>query len=213
MKLKDKVILITAGSRGIGKAIARQCVIEGARVAVSARNEAELQKSVRELKAEGDSKIMPVRCDVSDDGSVERMVELTERELGPINGLVCSAGIYGPIGSLDMIKLSEWFEAINVNLFGVVRCIHQVVPYMKKRKSGSIVLLSGGGQGALVNFSSYVASKGGIWRLTETLAKELGSHGIRVNAIAPGAVNTKFLEDILNAGPDRAGEKRCMKGL
>src|SRR5205823_2071382 len=92
-------------------------------------------------------------------------------------------------------------------------CIHAVVPGMKRRRAGRIILFSGGGQGPLPRRTSYAASKGAIWRLTESLGAELAPSGVFVNAIAPGAVNTRFLTDLLAAGPERAGTEAHKEAL
>jgi 3-oxoacyl-[acyl-carrier protein] reductase len=140
---------------------------------------------------------------VTRDEDVRKIFERSEAELGPLYGLICAAGVYGPIGNFGDLDLSEWIKALDINLVGTARTIHAALPGLKKNGAGRIILMSGGGQGAMANFSSYVTSKGGIWRLTETLAAELKEANIFVNAIAPGAVNSKLLDDLLEAGPER----------
>src|SRR5204862_997534 len=105
----------------------------------------------------------------------------------------------------DESPFEEWERAIRVNLLGAALCVRAVLPGMKRRRAGRVVLFSGGGQGPLPRRTAYAASKGAIWRLTESLGAELAPFGIYVNAIAPGAVNTRFLADLLQAGPERAG--------
>lgn len=121
--------------------------------------------------------------------------------------LICCAGSYGNIGNFEEVNLKDWKHDFEVNFYGTINPIHSFLPYMKANKSGRIILFSGGGQKDLPNFSSYISSKGAIWRLTETLASECKEFGVTVNAIAPGAINSKFLTDVLEAGPEKVGEQ------
>lgn len=132
-------------------------------------------------------------------------------EFGSIYGLVCAAAIYGTIGKFKDVSFEEWEKALTINTNGTARSIHAALPYMKK--DSRIILFSGGGQGSISNFSAYTTSKGAIWRLTETLGEELAKDGIYLNAIAPGLVNTQFLEDLLAAGPEKVGKELYEKSL
>lgn len=203
--LAGKVVVITGGSRGIGQAIALACAREGMPVALCARSAAELDKARNVITREANVPLLTVALDVADGEAVTGFVARAERELGPPYGMVCAAGVLGAVGLFEEVSFEEWEEAIRVNLLGTARCVRAVVPGMKRRQSGRIVLFSGGGQGPLPRRTSYAASKGAIWRLTESLGAELAPAGIYVNAIAPGPVNTRFLDDLLSAGPERAG--------
>jgi len=210
MKLKDRVILIFGGGRGLGRTVALFCAREGARVAVAARSEEDLKETADFVRSQvgGEARVMSVRCDVTLEQEVKDAIAKTEKKFGPIFGLVCAAGIYGSIGPFEETPIDEWIKAIDVNLIGTVRCIQAALHGMKKRHDGRILLFSGGGQGAMPRFSSYVASKGAIGRLTETLGAEFAPHGIYLNAIVPGPVNTRFLDDLLAAGPEKVGVER-----
>jgi NAD(P)-dependent dehydrogenase (short-subunit alcohol dehydrogenase family) len=211
--LKDKVVLITGGARGIGKDIATACAKEGAKVIVCARSKNEVDKTTQELKDLNSGNTWGFACDVSKTAEVSALFSFIENQLGSLYALVSAAGIYGPIGSFVENSLEEWEQAIQTNLFGTTRCMQRALRMMIPKKEGRIVLFSGGGQGALPNFSSYVTSKGAIWRLTETVAAEVLENQIYVNAIAPGAVNTRFLDDLLKAGPEKVGEAFYRKAL
>ncbi len=125
--------------------------------------------------------------------------------LGPIDVLVNCAGVYGPIGALSDNDMDDWEHALRVNLMGTVYTCRAVIPGMVERGHGSIINLSGGGATMpLPNFSLYAVSKAAVARLTDTLAAELAGTGVSVNAIAPGAIDTKLQDDVLAAGR-RAG--------
>ena len=213
MNLKNQVVVVFGGGRGIGKAIAHACAKNGAKVALAARTLPEVEEVASELRRSYDTRVLALACDVASYEQVNNLIEETEKSLGPVQGMVCAAGIYGAIGPVDETSPEVWRQAIEVNLIGTFNCIHASVKSMKKRRSGQIVLFSGGGQGAIPNFSSYTASKGGIWRLTETVGAELEPFGIYVNAIAPGLVNTRFLDDLLVAGEEKVGRDLYQKSV
>jgi 3-oxoacyl-[acyl-carrier protein] reductase len=121
--------------------------------------------------------------------------------------LICNAGIYGPMGPIDGVEWDDWVQALNVNLCGAVFCCRAVLPHFRARKHGKIILLSGGGATKPTPFlSAYAASKAALVRFGETLAEEIKSDHIDVNSVAPGALNTRLLEEVLQAGPERVGQ-------
>ena len=117
-----------------------------------------------------------------------------------------NAGVYGPKGLVEEVDWDEWEHAVRVNLFGSVLCSRAVLPHFRANGYGKIIQLSGGGATSpLPRLSAYAASKAAVVRFAETLAEELHDTGIDVNAVAPGALNTRLLEEILEAGPRRVG--------
>jgi NAD(P)-dependent dehydrogenase (short-subunit alcohol dehydrogenase family) len=207
MKLKGLNALITGGSQGLGKSIAEHFLREGANVMLCARNKNELAATAKEL-AENfkDSKVRFQRCDVSNEAEVGALVQEMSSQLGPIDVLVLNAGVYGPMGPTEEVDLDEWRRAIDINLFGVLLPCRAVIPHFKKIGRGKIIVLSGGGAtNPLPNISSYAASKAAAVRLMETLAEELKPHHVDVNAIAPGALNTRLVDEVLAAGPEKVG--------
>lgn len=213
MSIEGKLVIITGGGRGIGRTIAATCKKAGALVVVAARTDQDLDETLKELKSINNLPCLTAKCDVTKTEDLKKLFTLSTEKFGPIYGLICAAGIYGPIGSFVECNFSDWESAIDINLKGTAKTIHTAYPFMTDKSGGRIVLFSGGGQGAMANFSSYVTSKGAIWRLTETLASELATKNIYVNAIAPGAVNTKLLDDLLSAGPDKVGSEFYQKSI
>jgi NAD(P)-dependent dehydrogenase (short-subunit alcohol dehydrogenase family) len=191
---------VTGGGRGIGREIARGLAREGARVIVVSRTAAEIEETVALIKEQGGEAGFMV-VDVSQAGEVEYMASEVHKKYGRIDILVNNAGIQGPIGSLVQNDVELWSRTISVNLIGTFLAVRAVLPFMIAQGRGKIINLSGGGStGARPNFSAYAASKAAIVRLTETVAEEVKSCNIQVNAVAPGAINTKMLDDVLAAG-------------
>jgi len=206
MKLKGKVAVVTGAGRGIGKAIALAFAKEGADLTVVSRTLAEVEQTARQVKGFG-VKALPLRVDVSRAEEVDSMIEETLQMFGKIDVLVNNAGILGPVGLLVENDVKLWIETVHVNLIGTFLCCWAVLPHMMKRGSGKIINLSGGGAAyPKPRFSAYACSKAAVVRLTETLAEEVKDYNIQVNAIAPGIVKTRMVEQIVEAG-EKAGEK------
>lgn len=212
MILKNKTALITGGSRGIGKAVALAFLREGAKVMLAARSEEELLAAKRELKKDFEH-VETFRANVSLPKDVAALVKAATGAFGWLDILVNAAGIFGPIGPSESIDLDAWKKTFEVNVFGMFNMIQGIAPIMRKKGYGKIINLGGGGDGPLPRFSAYSASKGAVARLTETVAAELKDVYVDVNAIAPGPVNTKFLDDALAAGEKAVGAEQYKKLL
>jgi len=211
--LADRVAVVTGASRGLGLEIARAYVAAGAAVVVTGRDEATLSDAAGTLRADG-APVEAVRADVSVPEDCARVVGAAEDRFGPVTVLVNNAGVYGPMGAIEDVDWGEWARAIEINLYGPVLMCRAVLPGMRARRYGKIVNLSGGGATApLPNISAYAAAKAAVVRLTETFAEELRGSGVDVNAIAPGALNTRMLDEVLAAGPDAVGESFYGKAL
>lgn len=206
MKLKGKIAIITGGSRGIGKAVAKAFLENGASVMLSARSKEELEATRTELTRGGRNvEIFP--ADVSKKTDVKALVKKTLDTFGAVDILVNAAGTYGAIGPVASVDLEKWKEAFTINLFGTVDVIQEALPVFVKAGRGKIINFSGGGDGPFPHFTSYSSSKVAVVRFTESLAKEVKENNIDVNAVAPGAVNTKILEDGLKAGEKLVGKE------
>lgn len=205
MKLEGKIAIITGGGQGIGKSIACAFLKEGAMVAVAGRKQNTLDTAIEELSSLGS--VLGYRADLSSEKDVKYLVAEVLNDLGSVDVLVNNAGIQSPIGKFWETDFEDWSENIRVNLLGTARCTREVLPIMIARKTGKIINLSGGGAASpRPCFSAYGTGKAAIVRFTETLAGEVREYHIDVNAIAPGAVNTRMLEEVLEAG-SKAGEK------
>jgi len=207
MKLQKLNALITGGSQGLGKTIAEHFLRAGANVVLCARSEKELSATRAELAQKFlAQKVFTKTCDVANETQVNELVAFALRELGSLDALVLNAGIYGPMGPTESVSLAEWRRAIDINLFGVLLPSRAVIPHFKKAGRGKIVILSGGGAtNPLPNISSYAASKAAVVRLGETLAEELKPFQVDVNMIAPGALATRLVDEVLAAGPEKVG--------
>ena len=198
--LSGRVALVTGAGRGIGKALANGHAREGADVALTARTAAELEQTAHDIRATR-RRVLAVPADVSDPAAVDRLVKTVLAEFGQIDILINNAGRQPPIGPLIENDAEDWMRTVAVNLFGTFLCMRAVLPTMIERRRGKIINLSGGGAtGPRPNFSAYAASKAAIVRLTETVAEEVKPFNIQVNAIAPGAINTRMLDEVLVAG-------------
>jgi len=205
MKLSGLHAIITGSSQGLGKAIAAQFLREGAAVVICARDAAALEETRAELSA-GGGRVLARACDVSDEQQVGELMAFALRELGAIHVLVSNAGVYGPMGPTEEVAVGEWMRAVEINLYGTLLPCRAVIPHFKKAGRGKIIIISGGGAtNPLPNISAYAASKAAVVRLMETLAEELKSHGIDVNAVAPGALKTRLVAQVLEAGPEKVG--------
>ena len=207
--LSGRVAIITGANRGLGQEISKSYVTAGASVMLCSRNYDLLEKVELELNPllGENQKIFIKKCDVTNVNEVNALVDDTYDKLGGCQILVNNAGIYGPKGAIEDQDWDEWKKAIEINVYGSVLMCRALIPHLKKQNYGKIIHLSGGGATKpLPNFSAYAASKAAIVRFADTLAEEVRSFGIDVNSIAPGALNTNMLQEVLNAGPEKVGK-------
>lgn len=188
--LENKCAIVTGASRGIGKAIAKKLASLGANIVLNYRsNEEEALKVKKELLDMG-VEVFLYRCDTSDSKAAEQMIKEAKEKFGSIDILVNNAGINKDSLILRM-KDEDFDSVIDVNLKGVFNCLRGITPIMLRQKFGKIVNLSSVvgiiGNAGQVN---YAASKAGVIGMTKSLAKEIGSRGITVNAVAPGFIST-----------------------
>lgn len=209
LSLRNKCVVVTGGSRGIGFTIAQQFINEGSEVVICSRSKQELQKALQILNKDNIVAFGKV-CDVSNLSDCKKLIKFAKDKLKKIDILVNNAGVYGPIGPLQKIDLNEWHKALEINLLGVVYCSHLVIPVMEKNGGGKIINLCGAGVGGnktMSNFTSYFTSKFAIAGFSEVLSDELREKNIQVNSISPGAVNTYLNEYLIKQGPKKSGRE------
>ena len=212
----QEAIFISGATSGLGLRIAEHFVKKGKSVVFCARSEASVEATNRHLKnlADKNQMIMSYSNDVSNRDTTIKMFETLQEFDINIGVLICNAGIIGPIDRLLDNNIEDWELAFNVNLYGTLNLIIQVLPSMISQKKGRVIHISGGGATSpLYGMSSYAASKAAAVRLIETLALEYEDSGVTFNSLSPGMLKTKLLDQMLDAGPDRIGGNLFTKSL
>ena len=210
MKLANKVCVIAGGSGAIGSAIARRFYTEGAHLALTFFT-VRPQKLCEELSG-GPGRAICYRLDVSDWKHVQTVIRQIRTDFAGIDVLVNCSGIQGPIGPLETLDMAEWAKTIETNLLGSVYLARAVLPIMKERGRGKIILFSGGGAAyGRPYFTSYSSSKTAVVRFAESLGQELDAANIQVNAIAPGPVRSRMWDEMRAAG--KAGGPKLLEEL
>ena len=208
--IRDKVVVITGASSGMGAAAARHLANEGAAVVLGARRAGRIEALAAEITQAG-GRAIAVTTDVTRREDIKALVAAAVETFGRIDVLINNAGVM-PLSPLDRLKVDEWDRMIDVNLKGVLYGIAAALPYMKAQKSGHIINLSSVAGHKLFGGSAvYSATKFGVRALSEGLREEVAPDNIRVTIISPGAVRTELLEhisekDIQQANEDYVGE-------
>lgn len=193
--IKDKVIVITGASSGMGEAAARHLAKNGAKVVLAARRSDRIDTLAREINEQGGTAIA-IATDVTRENDVKKLVDTAVNQLGRIDVLINNAGVM-PLSPLDQVKVREWNQMIDVNLRGVLHGIAAALPYMKAQKSGHIInTASVAGHLVFPASAVYSATKYAVRALTEGLRKEACAYNVRATIISPGAVSTELLEHI-----------------
>lgn len=215
--LENRCAIVTGASRGLGLEIAKAYLEAGASVTVCGRDAAALEQAAAELAphARARQALLAVPADVSRPDDVTRLLEAALARFGRLDILVNNAGIAGPCGDTEAVAWEEWLRTLEINLLGAVLLSRAVLPHLKRAARGKIIQLSGGGATRpLPMRSAYAASKAAVVRFIETLAEETRPYRIDVNALAPGALNTRMLDELIAAGPERLGQEqfeRCLQ--
>ena len=206
--LQGKHAIVTGGSRGIGKAIARELAREGVDVAIVARNKANLETAARELAAETNRRIVPLAADVTSKEQVDRMVAEAARQLDGVHVLVNSGsppgGSAAATGPIDTVVDEDLLQDFNVKYVGALRCSRAAIPFMKTEGWGRIINISGTNARNPGNLSGG-ARNAALVHMTKTLAVQLGRHGITVNCIHPGITRTERTPSLLAARATQLG--------
>lgn len=194
--IKNKVALVAASSRGLGKAIAFKLSREGAKVVICSRNKERLFKTRDEIAAETGGTVRAIVADVREKKQVSEMVEQTVKELGTIDILVSNAG-GPPSGLADDFGLEDYKDALELNLLSTVNLCYEVIPYMKKQKWGRIINLAS--VAAKQPIDSLILSntaRAGVLGFSKSLSNQVASYGITVNSICPGYTKTERVEEL-----------------
>lgn len=192
-------LIITAGANGIGLQIARHFTSNGALVAICDIDETAIDEVVDEFA-------LAVKCDVTDLGAVESFVNQAVDCMSGLTTVIANAGTAGPTALLENIAPDDWSQTIAVNLTGQYTLCRAAIPHLKAQNKGSVILMSSAaGRLGLPMRSPYAAAKWGVIGLKETLAMELGAHGITVNAILPGSVKGPRMDTVLTAKAEASG--------
>ena len=191
-RLDGKLAVITGGGSGIGEATAHVFARAGATVVVAGRRIGPLEKVAEAIGGHA------IACDVSDQGDVQSLFAQAQKITGNVDVLLNNAGGPGPIAPVAEVDMAEWVTCMNINLVGAMYCLQEAAKIMSAQGSGSIINMSSlmGIQGYPMR-SAYVASKFALIGITETMARELGPDGVRVNALMPGAVSGENMDRIL----------------
>jgi NADP-dependent 3-hydroxy acid dehydrogenase YdfG len=204
--IKDKVVVITGASSGLGEATARLLSAGGASVVLGARRQDRIQALARELTASG-GKAIAMMTDVTDRARVKKLVDAAVREYGRVDVMINNAGLM-PQAPLERLKIDEWERTIDVNLKGVLYGIAAALPYMQQQKSGHFINVSSvAGHKVGPGFAVYAATKFGVRALSEGLRQEVKPYNIRTTIISPGAVATELLDSVTD--PDAAARVRA----
>jgi NAD(P)-dependent dehydrogenase (short-subunit alcohol dehydrogenase family) len=194
-------IVVTGGSMGIGQAVARACLEAGANVTICARGGHALARAQSEFRESGfAASIASVEADVSIAADVARTFDVAAARFGRVDGVVNAAAVLGPAGSILDVDPEAWLQAVRIDLFGTFLVTREACKHMRAR-GGRIVLFAGGGASApYPNFTAYASSKVAVVRFAETAAQEMHAAGIEINALAPGLVNTRMVEQTQRSG-------------
>ena len=197
--LEHKIALVTGSSRGIGRAIAVAYAAAGANVVVTARNSAELEAVAADIRAAG-QECLVVRADLAAAADIQRIADAALQRFGRIDLLVNNAGIIHPVVNLVDFDPKMWREVIDVNLTAPALLMQAVLPGMIAQRSGKILNISSiGGRQGRRGRSAYRATKAALINLTESIAAEVKAHGIDVNCICPGVVDTPGMRETFGA--------------
>ena len=208
--LKSKNIIIAGGSTGLGKYLTFYLNSLGVNLGVFSRNIKE-SNFINQFNSE---KFFIENVDICNSFDVHRFISNYYKKFKRIDGLINCAGVYGPMNKLENMDRDEFIHSINVNLIGTFNVIKSCIPIFKEQNYGRVVQLSGGGATSpMPQIYGYASSKAAVVRFIESIALENSLGNILINSVAPGALNTKMLKEVLDAGPDKVGDIFYKKAL
>lgn len=189
--IKQKIVLITGGSKGIGLGIAQALLEKGARVAITGRDERSIEDALKTLKKVDNAEVIGIKSDVRDRSSLDSAVSHIISTWGRLDVVVANAGV-GHFASIDEMDEKLWHETIDINLTGVFNTVRATVEQLKKTKGYIITISSLAGTNFFAGGAAYNASKFGLTGFTQAIMLDLRKHGIKVSTIMPGSVATYF---------------------
>ena len=197
MKLKDKVVVVTGSTRGIGRAIAEECAKEGAKVMICSRHEASVQEICEVLKRQGLS-VSGLAADVSVWGDLEKLLQHTIQTWGKVDVWINNAGLSGGMRPIDEWSENEITQIINVNFTGTLKACRLIIPYFVEQGGGILINMNGkGGRCEASPFlTAYASTKAAVSSLTKSLAREYKEYPISIHSVTPGMVATDFYKDM-----------------
>jgi len=187
--VKDKVVMISGGSKGLGAALAQRFSAEGAAVSICGRGSWALNALAEELRSNG-SNVLATTIDISLESDVAAWVQATRDHFGKVDALINNASLLGPRSAIESYPLNAWRSVVDVNLTGAFLCARETIPALRETKGAMIHVSSGVGDHGRPYWGAYSASKNGLEALSEMLAGELAGDGIRSNAVDPGKMRT-----------------------
>jgi NAD(P)-dependent dehydrogenase (short-subunit alcohol dehydrogenase family) len=204
MRYKDKVTIVTGGSKGIGAGCVKVFVQEGSKVVFCSRNEAEGRAFEAEMNKLGPGVALFVRADISKVDDVKRVIDVTAQKFGRIDCLINNAGWHPPHKTIDEFSIEDFRALLDLNLVSIFAACKFALPYLRKVKGNIINMSSLVGVMGQAGATTYVASKGGITAFSKALAVDEAAHEVRVNAVSPGNVYTPLWQEAIDASPDPA---------
>ncbi len=215
-KFKDKNVIITGASKGIGFETAKIFLKEGANISICSKNSKNLKNALKKLnkiKTKNQQIIYKV-FNISNENKIKDFVKYSIDKFKQIHILINNAGVYGPKGETENVKWKEFKKVFDINFFGSVIFSRLLIKHFKKKNYGKIVQLAGGGiAGSIPRINAYGASKIAIVRYMQSLSDELKKYNININSISPGAINTGMLDEIITAGDKKVGAHYYKKAI
>ena len=205
MTYKDKVVVVTGGSKGIGKGCVRTFVEAGATVVLCARHESEGAAVAAESNAVGPGRAQFLRCDVARSDELERLIEDTVANFRRLDCLINNAGWHPPHKPIDEFSVQDFRDLIDLNLISIFTACKYALPHLRKTQGNIINLSSLVGAVGQLNATTYVATKGAITAFTKALAIDEAKYGVRVNSVSPGNIYTPLWQEAIDAAPDPEG--------
>jgi NAD(P)-dependent dehydrogenase (short-subunit alcohol dehydrogenase family) len=209
MRYKDKVTIVTGGSKGIGLGCVKVFVEEGSKVVFCSRNEKEGKAVEAEVNAKGPGSATFIRADMSKVDEVKKVIDFTAQKFGRIDCLINNAGWHPPHKSIDEFSVEDFRSLLELNLVSYFAACKYALPHLRKVKGNIINMSSLVGAMGQSGATTYVATKGGITSLTKALAVDEAAYEVRVNSVSPGNIYTPLWQEAIDASPDPAATRKA----